>query len=182
MYSTSFDRAVEEVLGIEGGYSDHEADSGGATRYGVTEALARRYGYEGPMDELPQRRAVEIYHEHFWAWMRLDEVASRSEEVALELFDSAVNCGRERAWTWLQRALNVLNRGERDYEDIEDDGLPGPETLGALQAFLQARPDEGAVVLHEMLNALQGHHYVTLAERRSKDEAFVYGWFLQRVE
>ncbi len=32
------------------------------------------------------------------------------------------------------------------------------------------------------LNALQGAFYVELAERRAKDEAFVYGWLLNRVE
>jgi lysozyme family protein len=35
---------IEEVVAREGGYSDHPADEGGATRWGVTEAVARAHG------------------------------------------------------------------------------------------------------------------------------------------
>jgi len=31
------------------------------------------------------------------------------------------------------------------------------------------------------LNCLQGAFYVELAEKREKDERFVYGWLLNRV-
>jgi len=35
--------------------------------------------------------------------------------------------------------------------------------------------------LYKMLNALQGAYYIELAERREKDEDFIYGWFKHRV-
>ena len=40
---------------------------------------------------------------------------------------------------------------------------------------------DGEVVLVRALNSLQGAFYVELAEKRQKDEAFVYGWLLNRV-
>ena len=47
--------------------------------------------------------------------------------------------------------------------------------------FSAIRSQKGMDVLVVMLNALQGAFYVTLAERREKDERFVFGWFANRV-
>lgn len=180
-HSNAFATAAEHVLGIEGGYSNHKADSGGATNYGITEALAREHDCDGPMRELTRRTALHIYHDHFWGWMHLDEVHALAPIVARELFDAGVNVGRRRVWRWLQRALNVLNRGGRDYADIATDGWPGQNSLQALRAYLRTRPSDGGRVLAALLNAMQAHHYLTLAEDRPKDEAFVFGWVKQRV-
>ena len=49
---------VEEVIGREGGYSNHPADKGGATRWGVTEAVARAHGFRGDMRAFPRAEAV----------------------------------------------------------------------------------------------------------------------------
>jgi Glycosyl hydrolase 108 len=43
------DQLIDDVIGREGGYSNHPADRGGATRWGVTEAVARAHGYRGDM-------------------------------------------------------------------------------------------------------------------------------------
>jgi len=37
------------------------------------------------------------------------------------------------------------------------------------------------LVLCRALNCLQGAYYIELAERREKDERFVYGWLKNRV-
>jgi len=178
--SEAFRNAVVHVLDVEGGFSDHQADSGGATHYGITEALAREHDYTGPMRDLPQATALQIYHDHFWAWMHLDEVHAIAPPVACELFDAGVNVGRRRVWRWLQRSLNALNRRERDYDDIAVDGWPGDQSLRALRGYIEDRP-EGGPVLASLLNALQARHYLTLVEARPKDEAFMYGWVKQRV-
>ncbi|MEN9903419.1 MAG: Bordetella virus, partial [Pseudomonadota bacterium] len=62
----AFDAAIADLLGIEGGFSDDPADSGGATRYGITEAVARRHGYTGPMREMPSDLARAIYRADYW--------------------------------------------------------------------------------------------------------------------
>jgi len=178
---TPFDRALSHTLGIEGGFSDDAADSGGATRFGITEAVAREFGYRGEMSALPLEFAQQVYRAKYWDLLHLDLIAALSERVATELFDTAVNTGVSFAGKSLQRALNVLNREQADYADIEVDGLIGPATIRALRSFLMKRGNEGIVVLFAMLNSLQGAFYIDLAERRSKDEKFVYGWFKQRV-
>lgn len=177
----AFTRRLNVLLGIEGGYSDHAADSGGKTRYGITEAVARAHGYTGEMRALPLALAKDIYRLDYWDRMRLGDVARLSEPIAGELFDTGVNGGPGLAGEFLQRSLNVLNQGGKDYPDIVQDGEIGPRTLAALRAFLALRRAPGERVLLKMLNCLQGAFYVGLAESRAKDEAFILGWFTHRV-
>lgn len=176
-----FDKALKHTLGIEGGYSNDPRDSGGATRYGITERVARSFGYTGPIADLPLDLAKRIYKEQYWDIIRLDEVAAIAPAVALEMFDTGVNCGQARAVQFLQRALNLFNNNQSQYADLEVDGLIGRNTLSALAAFVQRRGNMGVEVLVTALNCLQGAFYTDLAERRPKDEAFAYGWFLNRV-
>lgn len=178
---SAFDKALKHTLGIEGGYSDDRRDSGGKTQYGITEAKARAFGYRGTMRDLPLTLAIQIYREDFWDIIRLDQVAELSEPVALEMFDTGVNCGIGVPVRFLQRLLNVFNREQIDYPDIVVDGVMGRNTLAALRAFLNRRGKLGSQVLVEALNSLQGAFYTDLAERRSKDEAFMFGWFANRV-
>lgn len=182
MSMESFGKAMGRLSVIEGGYVDDPKDSGGPTNHGITERLARAYGYEGDMRDLTEAQARSIYHEHFWRGCncdRLQEIAG--EGIAEEVFDSAVNCGRGRAGEWLQRALNVLNREEKLYNDIDADGSIGPITLAALKQYVRVRGGRGVSVLYKLLNSLQGTHYIELAERRPKDEANIYGWLDKRV-
>jgi len=177
----TFEKALKHTLGIEGGFSDDRRDSGGATRYGITEKVARAFGYEGLMSELPLDLAKRIYKEQYWDIIRLDEVAAIAPEVALELFDTGVNCGQARAVQFLQRSLNLFNNNASQYADLEVDGLIGRNTLTALAAFVSRRGNMGVQVLVTALNCLQGAFYTDLAERRPKDEAFAFGWFANRV-
>ena len=178
---TPFEKALKHTLGIEGGFSDDARDSGGATRYGITEAVARAYGYDGPMSELPLDTAKAIYKSKYWDLIKLDEVERIAPAVALEMFDTSVNCGQARAVQFLQRALNLFNLNGKYYPDLEVDGLVGRNTLNALAEFVRRRGNMGVEVLVAALNCLQGAFYTELAERRPKDEAFTYGWFLNRV-
>lgn len=178
---STFDKALKHTLGIEGGYSDDQRDSGGATRYGVTERVARAFGYSGQMSELPLDLAKRIYKEQYWDIIKLDEIAAIAPAVAVEMFDTGVNCGQARAVQFLQRALNLFNLNGKYYPDLEVDGLVGRNTLNALAEFVRHRGNMGVEVLVTALNCLQGAFYTELAERRPKDEAFTYGWFLNRV-
>src|SRR6056297_511042 len=53
-----FDSIFNHIVDLEGAYSNHSADTGGKTKFGITEATARRNGYEGDMRELPKDKAV----------------------------------------------------------------------------------------------------------------------------
>lgn len=178
----TFNRLVTGIILREGGYVCHPDDSGGATCWGITEALAREYDYTGRMEDLTQEEAKRIYKTAFWDVLHLDDVYALSAAVAEELFDTSVNIGPSVAGGWLQRSLNAFNLKGTTYPDLKVDGLVGPGTLGALGKYLTFRAkDGGEEVLLKSLNALQGAFYLSLAEKREKDETFVFGWFKNRV-
>lgn len=178
---TPKEKIIYTIMGIEGGYVDDPADSGGKTNWGITENIAREYGYTGHMKALSYDLAFTIYEEMFWDAIKGDGIASLSEQLAREIMDTAVNQGVGRAGTFLQRSLNVLNNNQRHYNDVVVDGHIGASTIEALRLYLKLRGSKGEKVLYNMLNCLQGAFYVTLAERRQKDERFVYGWYEHRI-
>lgn len=172
------DRIINRIIKVEGGYVADPSDSGGETNFGITVAVARQHSYIGPMRDLPRSIAFNIYTDRFWDIIRADDLAKLSEAVAEEVVDTSVNMGPNRAGKFLQRALNVLNNKGSLYRDLTVDGAVGPATISALRGYLNGRDEETLV---KALNCLQGAFYITLAERREKDERFVYGWFKNRV-
>ena len=176
-----FEEFWQKIIPVEGEYSDNRDDSGGKTRWGVTESVARRFGYLGDMRALPLSMAKQIYKERYWGINNLDRVADLTPSIALELADTGVNMGPARAAEFLQRSLNALNKQGKQYPDVRVDGDIGPATINCLKMFLHIRGGEGELVLLKCLNALQGAHYIRLVESRQKDEEFFYGWIKNRV-
>jgi lysozyme family protein len=168
------DQIIFSVLGIEGGWSEDARDSGGRTNYGITDAVARSHGFD--VRRMTKEQAISIYVSDYWEPLCLDVLAEICPVVAERLFDIGVNMGIGRAAEWLQRILNALNQNGKLWADVAIDGAIGDETLGAFDAYVSARGTNGCAVLADYLRAMQGHFYIDLAERRPKDEAFVYGW------
>jgi len=175
------DELIDDVIDREGGFSDHPADRGGPTNWGITQAVARAQGYTGDMRRLSREQAAAIYRRLYWLRPGFDRVATRAPAIAAELFDTGVNMSQAVATAFLQRALNALNRGASDYPDVALDGQLGARTLAALDAFLARRGTGAEVVLLKAIEALQGERYVALAEARPADEAFLYGWLANRI-
>lgn len=178
---THIDELIDDLIEREGGYANHPADRGGPTNWGITEAVARRQGYAGDMRALPRCDAAAIYKRLYWLKPRFDEIAAYAPMLAAELFDTGVNMGTGTATAFLQRALNALNRTGKDYPDLAIDRQAGPATLAALQAFLKKRGRSGETVLLKAVEALQGAHYIKIAEASPVQEAFVYGWLANRI-
>lgn len=120
----NFDTAFHELLGHEGGYSNHPSDPGGETMWGVTIAVARANGYTGPMRDLPVDTAKAIYRKQYWDAVQADNLPPA---LRYAVFDAAVNSGVRQAAIWLQRAVGAT-----------EDGKIGPQTLAAIH---QAHPD-----------------------------------------
>lgn len=172
---------IDALIAREGGYSNHPADRGGPTNWGITEQVARAYGFKGDMRHLPRDTAVVIYTARYWTGPKFNQVAAIFPKVGEELFDTGVNMGPAVAVAFLQRALNALNRGAVDYPDIGVDQQIGPMTIAACKAFREKRGAVGEAVLLKALDALQGARYIVLAESRPANEAFVYGWLANRI-
>ena len=170
---------INNIIKIEGDYTHDPNDSGGETNFGITKSVARQFGYLGQMKDLSKETAFDIYSLLYWDMVKADDLLELSETITEEVVDTGINCGTGRAAKFLQRSLNVLNQRGELYPDIIADGSIGPATLSALREYL-AKRDEKTLV--KALNCLQGAKYIELAERREKDERFLYGWLKNRVE
>lgn len=109
-----FEIAFALVLEHEGGYVNDPYDPGGETIYG----LSRNYHPDAWANGRPSiEKAKSIYKRDYWDSCHCDQLPP---QLALMVFDSAINQGPKQAIRFLQRALNV-----------EDDGIIGPQTLKA---------------------------------------------------
>ncbi|EKA1377441.1 TPA: glycoside hydrolase family 108 protein [Salmonella enterica] len=175
---------IHDKTSIEAGYVDDPDDSGGITNHGITQALANQYkttlktkfGWDGNMRNLTTEMAFFIYKTHFWDKMKLDEVMKRSVFLADRLFDLGINAGKTVPVKNLQRYLNVMNNRQTYWKNIDADGAMGPKTLAALDAYIAKRGATGKDYLIDAMLDMQSTYYIELAERREKDEKFIYGW------
>ena len=158
-----FERAFERVIIFEGEYSDDPLDSGGRTKYGITEAVARNFGYEGEMKDLSLEKAKMIYKKGYWNKNRCDEFASY--KMAELVFDCGVNMGNNTAILLLQRAYNLLSE-----RGIEEDGLIGPETLNAVNTFKYERD------LAFWYLVFRVERYKNIVKNNSSQRRFIRGW------
>lgn len=174
-------KLVGHVIGKEGGYSDHPADRGGPTRWGITQQVARAFGYKGDMRTLPRDTAVAIYTRRYWTDIGLASVAEIAPDVAVEMFDIGVNMGPRVAVEFLQRSLNALNREGRNYPDIAADGAIGAMTIASLKHFVAKRGVIGLIVLLKAVMTLRAARYIEIAEENPTQEAFLFGWLANRA-
>ncbi|MFZ4687842.1 MAG: glycoside hydrolase family 108 protein [Polymorphobacter sp.] len=175
------DDIIDGIIKAEGGFVDHPDDRGGATCWGITEAVARAAGYTGAMRDLPRQTAVDIYRRRYVDQPGFGAIVPVSMAIAAELVDTGVNMGTVVAGRFLQRSLNALNRQGADWPDVAVDGVIGPATVSALRAAILKRGRPGELVILKALNALQGARYIELAEGRAANESFAFGWFQGRV-
>lgn len=113
------------ILASEGGFSDHPADPGGATNFGITQQTLA--GWRGrpanrhDVKALSKTEALSILKAQYWDAIRGDELPAGLDYA---LFDYAVNSGPARAVKDLQRIL-----------EIEADGILGGATLAAIRKY-----------------------------------------------
>lgn len=181
---------INKTIQAEGGYVDNKDDSGGETNFGITYNTAMKFGYEwvhynwnGDMQTMPIGFAQDIYAYDYYFRPKINLVAEVSPLLAEELFDTGVNTGSKTPIKWVQRLLNVLNNKGTYYNDIVVDGYLGNATIMAYKGLCDKRGDAIAEkVVYNGLNSMQAVHYIELAEKREKDETFVYGQLLHRVD
>ncbi len=177
---------IDDVIEREGPtFTNDPADSGGPTKYGVTLDAWREY--VGPIaqvsdiENLTPQQAHEFFHWKYVKRPRLDEVVAISISLGARLVDAGVLCGPPIAIQLLQRSLNALNMNASKYPDVDVDALIGTETIAALRSYIEWRGDEGIKILLEAVECLLGARFIEIAERRPKDEKWLYGWLRNRV-
>jgi len=127
-YSKAFNLSFENVIGVEGGYTQDPEDTGNWTggRKGVGKLNGTKYGVSAAsypsldINSITLDDAKAIYHRDYWQVISGDDF---SFPVSNALFDCAVNSGCASAAKLLQKVLNVSS-----------DGKIGKQTIAAVQA------------------------------------------------
>lgn len=184
--------AVSGILGSvykdEGGYVNHPKDPGGATNYGVTQAVARANGYTGAMQAFPKQCfetsdvcADKIYYQNYMEKPGYLPVIAASPPIGEELVNTAVNMGTLRATKFMQQALNdvcVSVNGKA----IVVDGKMGP---GTVSYFTTCQAKVPAVIFcTSMLNGMDGYQkseYDRLVRNNNDLKVFYKGWINNRI-
>lgn len=188
-----FNEAYKGTMRHEGGYSDDSTDAGGETYKGVSRRFHPSWiGWfiidkikdlaaqnDVPLNViLDQNDAIQnavksFYKASFWDRFNGDNIPDQA--IAEELFDTSVNMGVHRAVVFLQRALNLLNRNQKNYSDILEDGIFGNDTLKTLGIYLGL--DGNPNYLLKIANTLQGMHYIDYMTKHPEQEKYARGWF-----
>jgi lysozyme family protein len=165
-----FTEAYTLTSAHEGGYVNDAVDRGGETYRGIArvhhpgwvgwkriDAQRRKAGFPASLgrDRSLQANVKALYKKHYWDRFKGDDLPDQA--VANELYDTAVNMGVRRAVRFLQSSLNLLNRNQRDYQDLIIDGLFGGKSV-------------------KMMNIQQGARYVEIMAGDSSQERFARGW------
>jgi len=98
-----FNTAIVKTLAREGGakYTDDRDDPGGATKYGISQRAYPNLNIRN----ITEADARDIYKRDYWDRIRGDEI--KSQIVAENIFDTAVNMGVRTAGKLAQLTFNI---------------------------------------------------------------------------
>lgn len=161
---SDFEKALAVILAHEGGYSDHPADKGGATKQGITQRIYDTYRMTAgkptrSVRDIDGSEVADIYRNQYWRAVRADELP---DALALVMFDAAVNHGPRKAVVLLQRSLGV---GE--------DGIFGKNTMSALQTALATLTESS---IAGMCLAEREDLYDMIIANNPSQAVFARGW------
>lgn len=183
----NFYEEIDKLLEIEGGYVDDPMDYGGETKFGISKTSYP----ELDISKLLVEDAKAIYKKDYWDKLRLDDV--RSQRVAGEMFDTAVNAGWSRSARFMQTAVNwmiiVSNEAKKLKakgnevalrDQLTLDGLVGPKTIKAINDFTNTKLNIEMVL--KIVNSYQVMHYLQMADNDPNMAKFLKGWINNRTD
>ena len=156
--------AIGKVMAAEGGFSDHAADRGGATRYGVTAGVLADWRgcavSRADVANLPLEEARRIYRVRYFD---AANVGLLPEGLWHDALDAVINHGVRGGSKLVQRAANACGAG------IAVDGHIGGRTARAISGLGEARYANALVETRLSF-------YESLARSDSTQAAFLAGW------
>lgn len=171
----NFDQALAFVYRNEGGDSDHAADAGLATRYGISLRFLQlanidvdRDGHvnEADIRALTRAEAEAVYRKHFWEHYRLQELDS--DRVATKALDLFVNMRGQVAARCFQSAFNIM----KARPILQVDGVLGSQTIATLNSV-----DDDAVELYVThVKIEQAEVYRAIVRKDPTQRVFEVGW------
>ena len=180
MSTSSFNTAHSFTAKWEGGLTDHPADPGGLTNYGVSLRWLRSLGQDsgdidgsGDIDAndiraLTPAQAAALFCDKFWRPNRLDSLPG---VIAVAVYDFMVNAGPGQAIRELQRACNMLvTQGL----PLVVDGVLGPKTRTLVGNCASAS-------LFAAYQERRTRFYTELSRSKPELAVFLRGW-LKRTQ
>ncbi len=167
-----FLRSIPIILRNEGGWVNDPSDPGGVTKYGISLRFLKATGDlnfdldgDGDIDyfdikALAIKNAEDAYYIYFWLPLKLDQL--KNDELALQVFDFAINAGKRTAILALQLVSGC-----------KQDGLIGHQTIDAANTFIDN--------IAERYKKERVFYYKDLALKKPAFTKYLKGW-LNRVE
>jgi lysozyme family protein len=138
MAASSYDAALARLLAHEGGYTNHPADPGGPTNFGITIVDYRTYvkpnATAADVRTMKLAEAKAIYRAKYWDAQRCNELPAG---VDYAVFDYGVNSGVGRSGKVLRRALKVP-----DNSSVVNDAVIAAARATEAKALVAAICDE----------------------------------------
>jgi lysozyme family protein len=187
----AFERCLNILLNTEGGYSNHELDSGKETYRGISRKFwpdwkgwliideyreHKLFPKLLELDEDLQKLVSIFYEENFWKASKAYAVAVYDVNAAFRLFDFAVNAGIPVACKQFQIVCNTLNwwnKAPLYPSKLAIDGDIGSNTQRAFKMVIEKR---GPEVFLDYFKATQLNHYTRIIEKKPNQSVFAYGW------
>ena len=167
-----FETAFNFVIAKEGGYVDDPYDKGGATKYGISSRFIKANDLKiKDVKELTLLQAKEIYHMFFWNPLKIDSF--NDSTVQLFLFDTAINCGNEKAALLLQSSINSISH-------IAVDGKIGNETISTCNNITSN--DSNNKLLKRLMLSNRIAYYMHIIESNETQRRFLKGWVNRAVD
>lgn len=117
----SYPQVIKCVLAHEGGYTDHPADPGGPTNWGITIFDARKYwkpnAVAADVKAMPLSVAQSIYEKRYWDAQRCDDLPAGLD---YSVFDYGVNSGIGRSGKVLRRLVGLPDNTSVVTQDVID--------------------------------------------------------------
>lgn len=154
-----FDTAFEKTLKFEGGLSNDANDSGGLTKYGISQKSYPNIDIR----KLTIKQAKDIYYIDYWIACKCDKI--QNNKIAEQVFDIAVNHGTFGAGKIIQKAIN--NSAGRVV--LKVDGAIGKLTIEALN-FLDAQTINNNIVRY------RARKYAEIVTKDKTQVCFLEGW------
>lgn len=144
---------LNNILSLEGGYSNNSFDNGGETNFGITRKLAISYGY-ADVKSITKKNAIEIMQKEFWDKYNISKIRNSGyEKLSYCMLDFAITSGYNSIKVF-QKQLGV-----------DDDMIIGDSTISIMKQYT-----EQALIDSLKVNRLQYNSSLSVCEH------FGEGW------
>lgn len=160
----TLERALEYLLEEEGGWSNHKADRGGATMYGVTQATYDGYRRKLKLPKQSVRNITKLearalYDSLYWKAASCDKLPW---PISYLVFDAAVNSGVSRGVRWMQQGLG-----------LKQDGIVGPASIRLANQVVDTGQGSALIAIVDA----RVEFLARLVQKSPSQAVFLLGWW-----